>query len=123
MWTKLDMTTYRLMMGDVPTNAVSDKLGMSGECLCGAYAKTGELDNIRAHYPDVAAEIDQLEQFVRDSGAPAEYCTWGHGLAMTAPATATPGGIGLEHKTGPMCTSCHIGTDPLWELIEKESSN
>jgi len=34
MWTKLDMNTYRLMRGDVPVNQVSEKLHMSGECLC-----------------------------------------------------------------------------------------
>jgi 3'-phosphoadenosine 5'-phosphosulfate sulfotransferase (PAPS reductase)/FAD synthetase len=47
MWTKLDMNTYRLMMGDVPINAVSEKLHMSGECLCGSFAHPNELEELR----------------------------------------------------------------------------
>lgn len=45
-WTKLDLNTYRLMMGDVPVNEVADLLHMSGECLCGAFAQRGELEMI-----------------------------------------------------------------------------
>lgn len=42
-WTKLDLNTYRLMCGDVPVNELADLLHMSCECLCGAFAKPGEL--------------------------------------------------------------------------------
>lgn len=54
MWTKLDMNTYRLMQQDVPVNEVSEKLHMSGECLCGSFAKPGELEEIRFWFPEVA---------------------------------------------------------------------
>ena len=49
----------------IPRNRVKDCLGMSGECLCGAFAKKGELDRIRAFAPAVAARIDALEQEIR----------------------------------------------------------
>ena len=110
MWTKFDMNTYRLMMGDVPVNMVSDHVGMSGECLCGAFAKPGELDMIGTHYPEAKKQIEDLEREVQAAGHPKPYCDWGHGQGEPS------------YKTGPMCTSCTINTDPLWELIEKGSA-
>jgi 3'-phosphoadenosine 5'-phosphosulfate sulfotransferase (PAPS reductase)/FAD synthetase len=94
MWTKADLTTYRLMAGDVPTNEVSDLIHMSGECLCGAFAHPGELEEIRFWYPEVAAEIDALEAEVRAAGitsGPRE--TWGHGQ-------------GRASSSGRLCQSC-----------------
>ena len=92
-WTDLDMNTYRLM-NDVPRNTVSDTLHMSGECLCGAFAHRGELDEIGYWFPEMKAEIEALEGEVRAAGvAPERYCTWGHGL-------------GKPSKSGPMCSSC-----------------
>jgi 3'-phosphoadenosine 5'-phosphosulfate sulfotransferase (PAPS reductase)/FAD synthetase len=100
MWTKEDMGMYRAMCardGDpVPFNSVSDALGMSGECLCGSFAKPGELERIRLWFPDVAAEIDALEVEVRAAGHPEKRCRWGHG-------TGKP-----TVKTGNLCTSCTI---------------
>ena len=43
---------------------------MSGECLCGAYAKEGELDRIRKYYPDVADRIEKIEDEVIATGFP-----------------------------------------------------
>ena len=92
-WTNLDMNTYRLMH-DVPRNTVSDTLHMSGECLCGAFAHRGELDEIGYWYPDMKAEIEALEAEVRAAGHKEPYCTWGHGQGKPA------------EKSGPMCSSC-----------------
>jgi hypothetical protein len=47
---------------------------MSGECLCGAFAKPGELEMIRFFFPDTAAEIDELE---RKAKAAKKHCVWG----------------------------------------------
>jgi 3'-phosphoadenosine 5'-phosphosulfate sulfotransferase (PAPS reductase)/FAD synthetase len=49
---------------ELPRNPVKDKLCMSGECLCGAFAHKGELSELRYWYPDVAARIERLEQRV-----------------------------------------------------------
>jgi 3'-phosphoadenosine 5'-phosphosulfate sulfotransferase (PAPS reductase)/FAD synthetase len=66
-WTKLDLNTYRLMaMADdspVPLNAVTAVIHMSGECLCGSFAKRGELDEIGAWFRAAAAEIRALDPF------------------------------------------------------------
>lgn len=105
-WTHLDMTTYRLLHDDVPLNSMSVRLGMSGECLCGANAKPGELDRVREHAPAVAAQIDCLASQARKNGVPAPFDRWGHGQ-----------GKPLEN---PMCSEgCGTAnTDPLWQLLD-----
>ena len=69
-WTKLDLNTYRLMHRDVPVNPVSGLLHMSGECLCGAFAHPGELDEIAEWFPGTAEEIRQLEAECGPPGTP-----------------------------------------------------
>lgn len=98
-WHKLDMTTYRLMCGDLPVNEVAELLHMSGECLCGAFAHPGELEEIRMWFPDVAAEIDTLAEKARAAGISEAYCTWGHGLGKASIA-------------GRLCSSCDAKFDP-----------
>jgi len=100
------MTTYRLVNDGVPINGVSVRLGMSGECLCGANAKPGELDRVREHAPAAAAHIDDLANRARANGVPAPFDIWGHGQ-----------GKPLEN---PMCgEGCGTAnTDPLWQLLD-----
>lgn len=93
MWTKLDLNTYRLMMGDVPVNPVAEKLHMSGECLCGAFAKPGELDELKFWQFPEADEIVSLQDEVKAAGHREPWCTWGHGQ-------------GKPSGSGRMCTSC-----------------
>lgn len=94
-WTKADLTTYRKMY-DVPRNEVSDTLHMSGECLCGAFAHAGELEEIRFWFPDTAAHIDALAEKVKTAGHPEKKCVWGWG-----------GGTNTKpSKSGVMCSSC-----------------
>lgn len=110
-WRAEDMAMYRSMNPDIPRNPVAEKLGMSGECLCGAFAQPGELDRIREHFPDVAAEIDSLEAEVQAKGTiPERRCQWGWGAYKDHKTSTKP-------KTGPMCSSC----DARWvqpELID-----
>ena len=97
-WTKLDMNTYRLMAGDVPSNQVSDLLHMSGECLCGAFAHAGELEEIAQWFPDVVAEIKALEQEIADRiDIQDERKLWGWGTNQKSKTS---------HKVGMMCSSC-----------------
>ena len=79
MWTKLDLNTYRDIYTDVPRNPASDLIHMSGECLCGAFAHPGELDEVGEWFPEVVAEIRALEAEVEAAGVPEPYCRWGHG--------------------------------------------
>jgi 3'-phosphoadenosine 5'-phosphosulfate sulfotransferase (PAPS reductase)/FAD synthetase len=59
----------------IPGNPVTAKLCMSGECLCGAFASPGELEEIRFWYPKAAAEIDRLAERCREAGVHAKWGT------------------------------------------------
>ena len=74
-WTRLDLNAYRLRFPDVPRNEVADTLHMSGECMCGAYAQPGELDEIGYWYPEAVKPVRALEQEARDLGI--KRCQWG----------------------------------------------
>lgn len=102
-WTKLDMNTYRLLVGDVPRNQASDLLHMSGECLCGAFAKKGELDEIAMFYPDVVAEIRALEAEIADrEDIPAYRRKWGWGGDPDVLKRSRK----PKAKSGRLCSSC-----------------
>lgn len=106
-WTKLDLNTYRLMAGDVPVNEVSDLIHMSGECLCGAFAHAGELEEIGEWFPEVVSQIRALEAEIADrADIPEERKTWGWGAYRERP-TRKP-------KSGAMCSSC----DARWQQGE-----
>ncbi|KAB1146783.1 phosphoadenosine phosphosulfate reductase family protein [Streptomyces luteolifulvus] len=73
--------------GALPLNEVTEHLHMSGECLCGAFAKPGELDEIEFFYPEVAGALRDLERQAERAGIPA--CRWGQkppGEADSVPA-------------------------------------
>lgn len=98
-WTKQDLNTYRKMHPAIPRNEVSDTLHMSGECLCGAFAHSGELEEIRFWFPEVAAHIDELQEKVRAAGHPEQRCVWGWGGTLGKGEVA-------PSKSGPLCSSC-----------------
>lgn len=75
-------------------NSVVDTLCMSGECLCGAFAKPGELNEIRLFYPAAAAEIDRIARLVSEAG---QHSRWGERPARKI----------SEHQMDmPLCWSC-----------------
>lgn len=89
-WTKLDLTTYRLMAGDVPVNEVSDTLHMSGECLCGSMASPGEREEIAYWFPGPFEEIADLESLLADrDDIPEHRKTWGWGADPIKKAAET----------------------------------
>ncbi|MFB7671322.1 phosphoadenosine phosphosulfate reductase family protein [Kitasatospora purpeofusca] len=104
LWTKPDMNTYRLLAGDVPVNEVSDLIHMSGECLCGAFAEKNELDMIGMFFPDVVAEIEELEALIADrADIPEMRRTWGWGAYRRDLHAMKQQG---RFKSGAMCSSC-----------------
>jgi 3'-phosphoadenosine 5'-phosphosulfate sulfotransferase (PAPS reductase)/FAD synthetase len=113
LWTKLDMITYRLMRGDVPTNQVSELIGMSGECLCGSFAKPGELEAVGAHFPAIQAHIQRLQDKLTAAGFTWPLNVWGHGQRVPSQ--------GSSDEVGKFCTSCRT-QDPLWTLVELEAA-
>lgn len=95
-WNDEDMRVYRAHH-NLPENPASKKLGMSGECLCGAYAKPGELARLEQHYPDIAARLHRLKH---ESGC---LWDWEHGPdAQWIEAGRGQGSLGFT----PLCTSC-----------------
>lgn len=99
LWTALDMNTYRRMNPGVPTNPVTEMLHMSGECLCGSFAKEGELEEIRFWFPAMAAEIEALQEAVAAVGWTEPHCRWGH-MAK-----------GKSVRTGRLCSSCEFAEE------------
>lgn len=78
-WTRLDCTMYRRMF-DVPRNEVADLCHMSGECLCGAFARDGERSEVEPWFPDPFKVITELEQLIADRvDIPEHRKTWGWG--------------------------------------------
>lgn len=61
---------YARLYAKIPRNPVSEKIGKSGECLCGAFAHPGELAEIAYWFPEDAQRIRDLEKRVRDAGFP-----------------------------------------------------
>jgi len=80
--------------GALPLNEVTEHIHMSGECLCGAYAKPGELDEIEFFYPETAARLRALEGQAEAARIPA--CKWGQ----------KPPGSAARAAAGRLCSSC-----------------
>jgi 3'-phosphoadenosine 5'-phosphosulfate sulfotransferase (PAPS reductase)/FAD synthetase len=81
--------------GALPLNEVTEHIHMSGECLCGAYAKPGELDEIGFFYPPAVKPLRELEQKAAAAGIPA--CRWGQ---------KPPGQTNSSAPAGRLCSSC-----------------
>lgn len=96
-WSAQDLNDYRTVYG-VKRSPVSTELHMSGECLCGAFAKAGELAEVKFWRPRTAARIEALEERVAAAGnAPPERCKWGWGAYRNGRASK---------QSGPLCSSC-----------------
>jgi 3'-phosphoadenosine 5'-phosphosulfate sulfotransferase (PAPS reductase)/FAD synthetase len=93
-WTGQDVRGYLDHRG-VKENPVSAVLGFSGECLCGAFAKTLDRDTLKMFYPEAEAEIAGLEAEAQAAGVP---CRWGK-----RPPKAPPPEAG---HFAPMCEGC-----------------
>lgn len=96
-WTADEQAAYMEEFG-LPKNPVKLALGMSGECFCGAFAAPGEIDRVRRHCPDVAAEIDRLAEVARTHG---RHAVWG-----TRPPDSRRGLVVVG--SGPLCSSCDL---------------
>jgi len=95
-WSDQDKHRY-MQTHNLPRNEVVDLLHMSGECLCGAYARPGEREELRMWFPDIVMQIEQLESEVQQIPHLAAKCRWGQ-----PPKNPTQ----LEMAFMPMCSSC-----------------
>jgi 3'-phosphoadenosine 5'-phosphosulfate sulfotransferase (PAPS reductase)/FAD synthetase len=93
-WTNALMAEYRAEVA-LPVNEVTKHLHMSGECLCGAFARPGEKEEVGFFYPEWRAYIEEIEAEAVARGLP--NCVWGERPAKKGQAVA-----------GPMCASCTL---------------
>ncbi len=68
-WSQQDCESY-MKECDLPRNPVKDAICISGECLCGAFAKNEEWAEIKSQFPEAAAEINRLHQIAIAKGHP-----------------------------------------------------
>ncbi|MEQ9091824.1 MAG: phosphoadenosine phosphosulfate reductase family protein [Balneola sp.] len=84
-------------------NPVSKLLGISGECLCGAFAGKSELDLVRIIEPNTAEWIDNLQKRVWEAG---HHWLW-HEKPHQTLINEKHGQIPLiERKSEFMCVGC-----------------
>lgn len=103
-WSKFDCLDTIAAAG-VARNPVVELLHMSGECLCGSFAKPDELKEIALWYPHVAARIHAIEDRARAAGQ--KHCVWGvrpRRDRKRQPAARTSSG----RRVGPLCQQCEI---------------
>jgi len=74
-WSKKKCEDY-MSDNSLPRSPVKDAICISGECLCGCFAKKEEYNEIRAMYPHVADRIDELHELAKKNGHP---WRWGTG--------------------------------------------
>lgn len=99
-WTKLETRQYARML-NVPSNEVCDLIHMSGECLCGAFAREGELDELALWFPKVAARIRALEKEVKRAG---HKYGWGERSVISRRK-----GLKVKnHIASPLCSGCSV---------------
>lgn len=93
-WSNANMDAYRKLF-NIPINPVSANLHISGECLCGCFARQDELEQIRFFYPETAHYIEQLQDKVKLTGHP--KCLWGDGVRKSKK---------FVKQSGVLCSSC-----------------
>jgi 3'-phosphoadenosine 5'-phosphosulfate sulfotransferase (PAPS reductase)/FAD synthetase len=93
-FTDAEMKAYRTERG-LPVNPVSENLHISGECLCGCFARPDELEEIRFFYPEVAARIEEWERQAKEKGL--TYSEWGKRRPKVRPS---------EDDGGRLCGTC-----------------
>lgn len=102
-WTKADCHDVIAAAG-VPRNPVVELLHMSGECLCGSFAKPDELKEIALWYPATAERIRAIECRVKAAG----HCgVWGQrpkSKRKRQPAQRDAAG----RRVGPLCQQCEL---------------
>ena len=100
--TKQDTNAY-VKDNNLTRNPVVDAIHMSGECLCGAYAHKGELDELAFWYPETAKEIRIIEDEAARLGMP---WRWEDGPPKWHAAKAD--GQLLLLDEGMLCSTCTV---------------
>jgi 3'-phosphoadenosine 5'-phosphosulfate sulfotransferase (PAPS reductase)/FAD synthetase len=96
-WHKVHLRWCR-EFANLQENQVSKDIHKSGECLCGAFAKPEELEELRFFYPEAAAEIDRIAAKVKAAGH-----SWNWGCRPPSKCSKK-----ANIKSQPLCTSCNV---------------
>ncbi|MBB4913328.1 phosphoadenosine phosphosulfate reductase family protein [Streptosporangium saharense] len=96
-WTNAQMREYR-DRHLIPRNPVAEHLHMSGECLCGAYAKPGELDEIAFFYPRPPTPSAAWKSRSSRPGSRPASGAWPHPAATSPSPAASPDGCALPAR-------------------------
>jgi 3'-phosphoadenosine 5'-phosphosulfate sulfotransferase (PAPS reductase)/FAD synthetase len=100
-WTSRDVSRSIDRAG-LRRNQVVDVLHRSGECLCGALARSGEIHELDLWYPEVGERIHELERQCEDAGIVA--CVWAGREARRLNADQLP--LFAKSSLVPLCSSC-----------------
>ena len=107
-WTDEEMAQYRKDW-NLPQNPVAQHIHISGECLCGCFARPDELDEIRFFFPETAARIEGWERTAREKGL--TYCQWGQRRGID------------NHADLRMCSQCAGQMEMFAPLQQGEQGN
>lgn len=94
-WEQADVEQC-MRVHSLPRNPVKDKMCISGECLCGAYARYEERAEIRDSYPDTDAELSRIEAIAAEAGVPS---VWGKSPSRDRLRSS-------EEVFMPLCSDC-----------------
>ncbi len=109
-WSNEDLTAYRKLFPDMPRNEIADILHMSGECLCGCFARPGQLAEFEflgnlfgnESILEAVQTIREMETEAAERGL--INPTWGAGNWKK------------PSRSGPLCSSCETQfTDSLFK--------
>jgi len=105
----------------LPQNRVVDLLCMSGECLCGAFAKDGEMEALEACFPSTAERIRDLEKEIDhpwgwEERPPSWWVEYKKGQEFLP-------GMAPDDDARPMCTSCEFQYEQRQELEKKREAS
>lgn len=87
---------------DIKRSPVYETLHISGDCLCGCFAKEDELELLKMFHPEVYEEIKRIEKLIPSKGTDAakKWCTWGNHNKSTLDVEAQ------DDTEAMVCTEC-----------------
>jgi 3'-phosphoadenosine 5'-phosphosulfate sulfotransferase (PAPS reductase)/FAD synthetase len=101
-WTKADINLYRELNPEIPRNFVADMIHMSGECMCGSYARPNEKEEVRMFFPDFIERLERLEDDVKKiETISKEKTNWGWGNKLKQKNRP-------NKSIGDLCSTCEF---------------
>ena len=87
---------------NIKRSPVYETLHLSGDCLCGCFARENELELLKMFHPEVYEKIKRLEKLIKEKGTneAKENTTWGNYKQSTSNVEAQ------DDIEGIICTEC-----------------